>query len=95
MMWTRGFIQCRVNDVRHSPLKMFCHPRSIRIYLTRYHETRNEQYLTSTTDIPGPKGLPLIGNLFRFMPYIGESCFIYAQDNKIIILKINVIQIYI
>jgi len=48
-----------------------------------------------TKDIPGPKGLPLIGNLFRFMPYIGKSCFIYARNNEIVIVKIIVIQIYI
>jgi len=95
MMWTRVFIQYGVNDVRHSPLKMLCHPRSNRIYLTRYYETRNKQYLMLTTDIPGPKGLPLIGNLFRFMPYIGKSCLIYARDNEIIIVKIIITQIFI
>lgn len=25
-----------------------------------------------TKDIPGPKALPLIGNWFRFIPYIGK-----------------------
>jgi len=94
MVWTRIFIRCGLNNVRHSPMKMLCHSRSIRIYPTRYHETKNEQYLP-ITDIPGPKGLPLIGNLFRFMPYIGESCFIYARDNEIIVVKIIVSQIYI
>lgn len=26
-----------------------------------------------TKDIPGPKAWPLLGNMFRFMPYIGKS----------------------
>ncbi|XP_072761568.1 probable cytochrome P450 12a5, mitochondrial isoform X2 [Anoplolepis gracilipes] len=35
--------------------------------------TNNElQYARPTKDIPGPKALPLLGNWFRFIPYIGE-----------------------
>lgn len=60
------------------PLKMQSRTRSIRdsLYPTGYNETEdmsnNLQYVRPTEDIPGPKALPLIGNLFRFLPYIGE-----------------------
>ncbi|KAL6431239.1 hypothetical protein ACFW04_007137 [Cataglyphis niger] len=41
-----------------------------------HSETKNMnnelQYMRPTKDIPGPKALPLLGNWFRFIPYIGE-----------------------
>ncbi|XP_014484538.1 PREDICTED: probable cytochrome P450 12b2, mitochondrial [Dinoponera quadriceps] len=37
------------------------------------------QHVRSFEDIPGPKKLPLIGNIFRFLPYIGE----YAEENLV------------
>lgn len=31
------------------------------------------QHVRPYDDIPGPKKLPLIGNIFRFLPYIGKT----------------------
>jgi len=36
------------------------------------------QFVRSNKDIPGPKALPLFGNWFRFLPFIGKSYFIDA-----------------
>ena len=35
-------------------------------------------------DIPGPKPLPIIGNIFRYLPFIG----MYQEDYIIFILQI-------
>ncbi|CAL1679137.1 unnamed protein product [Lasius platythorax] len=41
-----------------------------------HNKTKNAhnelQHALPTKDIPGPKALPLLGNWFRFIPYIGE-----------------------
>jgi len=78
MTWTTVFIY-GLNSMRLS-LKMQSCTRSITNYPTKYTEIGNidNQSFRPTKDIPGPKGLPLIGNLFRYMPYTGESSFIYA-----------------
>lgn len=34
------------------------------------------QYIWPTKNIPGPKALPLLGNWFRFIPYIGKNSLI-------------------
>lgn len=56
--------------------KMQCRAKSIRDSPKKYNEVDNMdnkvQYVRPTKDIPGPKALPLLGNWFRFMPYIGE-----------------------
>jgi len=72
MTRTRVFIR-GINSMRVS-LKMQSRTRSIRNYPTKYKEIGNidNKSFRPSKDIPGPKGLPLIGNLFRFMPYIGE-----------------------
>ncbi|KYN04117.1 putative cytochrome P450 12b2, mitochondrial [Cyphomyrmex costatus] len=71
MTRARVFIR-EVNSLRF-PLKMQFRTRSIRNYPTESNEIGDTSInLRPTEDIPGPKALPLIGNLFRFMPYIGE-----------------------
>lgn len=32
-----------------------------------------DEVIRSFKEIPGPKALPLIGNVFRFFPYVGKS----------------------
>jgi len=72
MTWTRIFIR-GINSMRVSS-KIQSRTRSIRNYPTKYKEIGNidSKSFRPSKDIPGPKGLPLIGNSFRFMPYIGE-----------------------
>jgi len=62
-----------INNMRVS-LKMQSGTRSIRNYPAKFKEIKNidNRFFWPSKDIPGPKGLPLIGNLFRFMPYIGK-----------------------
>lgn len=59
-----------------------CRAKSVVAYPIEHNETKdmdNEmQYARPTKDIPGPKGLPLLGNWFRFLPYIGKSSLIKA-----------------
>ncbi|XP_011686055.1 PREDICTED: cytochrome P450 CYP12A2-like [Wasmannia auropunctata] len=58
--------QCRANSVITCPIE--------------HNETKNineMQYARPTEDIPGPKALPLLGNWFRFLPYIGK----YARED--------------
>ncbi|KAL0112643.1 hypothetical protein PUN28_012133 [Cardiocondyla obscurior] len=59
-----------------SPLILQCRTRSTLAYPIERNETKDEsnemQYARPTEDIPGPKALPLLGNWFRFLPYIGE-----------------------
>ncbi|XP_011686066.1 PREDICTED: cytochrome P450 CYP12A2-like [Wasmannia auropunctata] len=56
--------------------KVQCRAKSVVAYPIEHNETKdvnNEmQYARPTKDIPGPKALPLLGNWFRFLPYIGE-----------------------
>ncbi|XP_011053756.1 PREDICTED: probable cytochrome P450 12b2, mitochondrial [Acromyrmex echinatior] len=69
------------------PLKMQSRIRSIRNYPTGYNKivdmSNNLQHVRPTEDIPGPKALPLIGNLFRFLPYIGE----YYNVNTLTLMR--------
>lgn len=57
--------------------KMRCRTKSIVAYSIEQNETKDVnnkmQYARPTKDIPGPKALPLLGNWFRFLPYIGKS----------------------
>ncbi|XP_077280264.1 putative cytochrome P450 12b2, mitochondrial isoform X1 [Temnothorax americanus] len=73
MIRARFFIR-EINGSRLSS-KVQCRARSI-AYPIEHNETKdvnNEtQYARPTKDIPGPKALPLLGNWFRFLPYIGE-----------------------
>lgn len=79
----RFFIR-KVNDMRllsKMQSKMQSHAKfSHKNYSMEQTEIENvdnePQYVRPTKDIPGPKALPLIGNLFKFMPYIGKSYFI-------------------
>lgn len=61
------------------PSKIQSHARS-QNYLMEQTEIENvdnkPQYVQPIKNIPGPKALPLLGNLFKFMPYIGKSYFI-------------------
>jgi hypothetical protein len=40
-------------------------------------EARKEEwdYAKPFEDMPGPKPLPIIGNIWRFIPYIGKQMF--------------------
>ncbi|XP_039309610.1 probable cytochrome P450 301a1, mitochondrial isoform X2 [Solenopsis invicta] len=61
-------------DVRLPKIEQIC-IRSFRNYPTEYNTRKMDKkmpYPRPTKDIPGPKALPLIGNHFRFMPFIGE-----------------------
>jgi len=77
---TRTIVFIRGLNSMRLLLKMQSCTRSITNYPLKYKEIGNidNKSFRPTKDIPGPKGLPLIGNLFRFMPYIGESYFIHA-----------------
>ncbi|XP_024874378.1 cytochrome P450 CYP12A2-like [Temnothorax curvispinosus] len=63
-----------INDVR-LPSKMLCRAKSMKMNPMGYKTVKTDntsQYVRPTKDIPGPKALPLLGNSFRFMPFIGE-----------------------
>jgi hypothetical protein len=62
------------------------------LVLKRYNSTaavaqaRPEEwgYAKPFKDIPGPKPLPVIGNTWRFIPYLGNItyCFLLFQDHQ-------------
>ncbi|KAG5315356.1 C12B2 protein, partial [Pseudoatta argentina] len=85
MTRTRVFIR-EVNNMC-LPLKIQSRTRSIRNYPTGYNKivdmSNNLQHVRPIEDIPGPKALPLIGNLFRFLPYIGE----YYNVNTLTLMR--------
>lgn len=76
------FLICEIKrDGSRLPSKMQCRAKSIVAYPIEHNETKvdNEmQYARPTKDIPGPKALPLLGNWFRFLPYIGKSSLVKA-----------------
>lgn len=76
-----GFLIREINGSR-LPSKMQCRARSVvadSIEHNQTNEVNNEvQYARPTKDIPGPKALPLLGNWFRFLPYIGKSSLVKA-----------------
>jgi len=51
--------------------------RKIKHYSTGYNEVGDMdnklQYVRLIKNIPGPKALLLLGNLFRFIPYISKN----------------------
>ncbi|XP_011164781.2 cytochrome P450 CYP12A2 [Solenopsis invicta] len=71
----RGRFLIREINGSRMPSKVQCRARSVVAYPIKHNETKvdNEmQHARPTEDIPGPKALPLLGNWFRFLPYIGE-----------------------
>ncbi|KAL0100910.1 hypothetical protein PUN28_019351 [Cardiocondyla obscurior] len=74
MTWIKLFIR-EISYVR-SLLQKQCSARSITMEINneRVNIGNKQQYIRSPNDIPGPKALPLLGNWFRFLPYIGEYC---------------------
>lgn len=42
-------------------------------YENTVSESKVENVVKAYSDIPGPKGLPFIGNSWRFAPFIGKS----------------------
>jgi len=76
MMWIKSFIR-EISSMLLSS-KVQCRAKSIKNYSTGYNKTVNmNKKLRTIKDIPGPKALPLLGNWFRFMPYIGKSYLLY------------------
>lgn len=54
---------------------------------TTENETTKRSNIRPYTDIPGPKGLPIIGNSWRFAPIIGKIYFlIFYADNYLVYL---------
>lgn len=57
------------------PLNIQCRAKSIKDYSmdSEMKDTEKKpQHVRPFKNIPGPKALPLLGNWFRFIPYIGE-----------------------
>ncbi|KAL6433664.1 hypothetical protein ACFW04_005741 [Cataglyphis niger] len=68
------FLIRKINNLRLSS-NIQCRAKSIKDYSvdSKMKNTENEpQHVWPTKNIPGPKALPLLGNWFRFIPYIGE-----------------------
>lgn len=72
MMRARFLIR-EINGSR-TPREVQCHARSIATPI-EHGETNDLQNVRSVNDIPGPKALPVLGNWFRFIPYIGKSVY--------------------
>lgn len=75
MMHNRSFIR-EINGLRLSS-NVQCRAKSIKKYSvdSTMSNTEKSQYVRPTKNIPGPKALPLLGNWFRFLPYIGKKFF--------------------
>jgi hypothetical protein len=74
MMRVRFLIR-EINGSR-SPWQMQRRARSIAtIKHSETNATNDLQNARSVNDIPGPKALPVLGNWFRFIPYIGKSAY--------------------
>jgi len=41
------------------------------------------EYAKSFEDIPGPKPLPIIGNMWRFIPYLGNVTYFFVTPFKV------------
>lgn len=89
------FLIHEINGSRLS-LKVQCRAKSvISAHPIEHNETKdvnNElQYARPIKDIPGPKALPLLGNWFRFVPYIGKNFLSlslkYIQNIEIFIIS--------
>lgn len=80
------FLIREINGLRLPP-KVQCRAKSVvSVYPIEHNKTKdvnNElQYARPTKDIPGPKALPLLGNWFRFIPYIGKSSLFHQNVFK-------------
>lgn len=80
MMHARSFI-CKINS--SCLLSRVRRVKSTTTFRVEHSKTNNEsnelQQALPTKDIPGPKALPLLGNWFRFIPYIGKRSFLSLQ----------------
>ncbi|GAB1869272.1 Probable cytochrome P450 12a5, mitochondrial [Camponotus japonicus] len=84
MMHIRFFIRETVNGFRLSS-NVQSRAKSIKgCSVDKITNIENKpQYVWLTKNIPGPKALPLLGNWFRFIPYIGE----YANADVMTLLR--------
>jgi len=86
MMHARSFI-CKIND--SCLLSRRQHHVKSTIASDEHSKTKKENnalqlFVQPTKNIPGPKALPLLGNWFRFIPYIGKRSFLSSQVRKIL-----------
>lgn len=80
-MMRAGFFVRKINGSRLQS-EVQCRARSIAPAIERCEikdADSESQHVRPYEDIPGPRKLPLIGNLLRFLPYIGKSSF--PRDN--------------
>ncbi|KAM0729122.1 hypothetical protein ACS0PU_004476 [Formica fusca] len=84
MMHTRSLI-CETNGLCLLS-RLQRRVRSAAVCPIEHSETKNAnnglQHTLPTKDIPGPKALPLLGNWFRFIPYIDKRFFLPSQARK-------------
>lgn len=73
------FLIREINGLR-LPSNIQCRAKSIKD-CSMDSEMKNSEKEPQYKNIPGPKALPLLGNWFRFLPYIGKNYFINLCSN--------------